>query len=85
MLTYWLADRARWRGGRPFGRPFFMPPLAAMLMKSALRECLSVTYVTLNMVMSQPPLVAFPPLVPYGTTFPPLCGGTTKLREANIS
>ena len=24
--------------------------------------------------------VAFPPLVPYGTTFPPLCGGTIKLR-----
>ena len=22
----------------------------------------------------------FPPLVPYGTTFPPLCGGTIKLR-----
>ena len=21
-LTYWLADRARWRGGRPFGRHF---------------------------------------------------------------
>ena len=26
-----------------------------------------------------------PPLVPYGTTFPPLCGGTIKLREAIIS
>ena len=28
---------------------------------------------------NQPPPVAFPPLVPYGTTFPPLCGGTIKL------
>ena len=27
----------------------------------------------------QPPPVAFPPLVPYGTTFPPRCGGTIKL------
>ena len=27
----------------------------------------------------QPPPVAFPPLVPYGTTFPPLSGGTIKL------
>ena len=24
----------------------------------------------------------FPPLVPYGTTFPPLSGGTIKLRKA---
>ena len=30
----------------------------------------------------QPPSVAFPPLVPYGTTFPPLSGGTIKHREA---
>ena len=29
--------------------------------------------------VDQPPPVAFPPLVPYGTTFPPLCGGTIKL------
>ena len=28
---------------------------------------------------NQPPPVAFPPLVPYGTTFPPLSGGTIKL------
>ena len=27
------------------------------------------------MAVSQPPPVASPPLVPYGTTFPPLCGG----------
>ena len=30
----------------------------------------------------QPPPVAFPPLVPYGTTFPPLSGGTIKSRKA---
>ena len=29
--------------------------------------------------VDQPPPVAFPPLVPYGTTFPPLSGGTIKL------
>ncbi len=29
--------------------------------------------------VDQPPPVAFPPLVPYGTTFPPLNGGTIKL------
>ena len=28
---------------------------------------------------NQPPPVAFPPLVPYGTTFPPRSGGTIKL------
>ena len=28
---------------------------------------------------NQPPSVAFPPLVPYGTTFPPRSGGTIKL------
>ena len=32
--------------------------------------------------LDQPPPVAFPPLVPYGTTFPPLSGGTIKHREA---
>ena len=32
--------------------------------------------------VDQPPPVAFPPLVPYGTTFPPLSGGTIKHREA---
>ena len=29
--------------------------------------------------VDQPPPVAFPPLVPYGTTFPPRSGGTIKL------
>ena len=33
----------------------------------------------------QPPPVAFPPLVPYGTTFPPLSGGTIKIRKAILS
>ena len=33
----------------------------------------------------QPPPVAFPPLVPYGTTFPPRSGGTIKLRKAILS
>ena len=27
----------------------------------------------------EPPSVAFPPLVPYGTTFPPQSGGTIKI------
>ena len=35
--------------------------------------------------VDQPPPVAFPPLVPYGTTFPPLSGGTIKLRKAILS
>ena len=34
---------------------------------------------------NQPPPVAFPPLVPYGTTFPPLSGGTIKIRKAILS
>ena len=33
----------------------------------------------------QPTPVAFPPLVPYGTTFPPLSGGTIKIRKAILS
>ena len=33
----------------------------------------------------EPPPVAFPPLVPYGTTFPPLSGGTIKYRETIFS
>ena len=32
--------------------------------------------------VDQPPPVAFPPLVPYGTTFPPLSGGTIKIGKA---
>ena len=35
--------------------------------------------------VDQPPPVAFPPLVPYGTTFPPLSGGTIKHRKAFLS
>ena len=35
--------------------------------------------------VDQPPPVAFPPLVPYGTTFPPRSGGTIKLRKAILS
>ena len=35
--------------------------------------------------IDQPPPVAFPPLVPYGTTFPPLSGGTIKIRKAVLS
>ena len=34
---------------------------------------------------NQPPPVAFPPLVPYGTTFPPRSGGTIKIRKAVLS
>ncbi len=35
-----------------------------------------------NHYVDQPPPVASPPLVPYGTTFPPLSGGTIKIRKA---
>ena len=35
--------------------------------------------------VDQPPPVAFPPLVPYGTTFPPRSGGTIKIRKAFLS
>jgi len=35
--------------------------------------------------VDQPPPVAFLPLVPYGTTFPPRSGGTIKLRKAILS
>ena len=35
--------------------------------------------------VDQPPPVASPPLVPYGTTFPPLSGGTIKIRKAILS
>ena len=34
---------------------------------------------------NQPPSMAFPPLVPYGTTFPPRSGGTIKSRKAILS
>ena len=33
-----------------------------------------------TILMNQPPAAAFPPLVPVGTTFPPLCGGTINRR-----
>ena len=52
---------------------------AAMLIKSALRDLPFCVIGLEKHYINQPPPVAFPPLVPYGTTFPPLSGGTIKL------
>jgi|GEM_PF-2963525 len=51
---------------------------AAMLMKSALRIYLSVSYVMKSITSISHLRWLPPPLVPYGTTFPPLSGGTIK-------
>ena len=56
----------------PFGlRVVVSPPLAAMSIKSTLREYLPYAFVTLNMAVSYPLLVAFFPL---GTSFSSLEG-----------
>ena len=58
---------------------------AAMLIKSALRDLLSVSYVMISTTVISHLRWLFPPLVPYGTTFPPLSGGTIKIRKAVLS
>ena len=60
-------------------------PLRAMLIKSALRDLLSVSYVMISTTVISHLRWLFPPLVPYGTTFPPLSGGTIKIRKAVLS
>ena len=54
-------------------------PLRAMSIKSALRDLLSVAYGMISITSISHLQWLFPPLVPYGTTFPPLSGGTIKL------
>ena len=66
----------RWMGLWPRGLRI---ALRAMLMKSALRDLPFCIIHYEKHYVDQPPPVAFPPLVPYGTTFPPLSGGTIKL------
>ena len=65
----------------PSGRGLWIA-LRAMLIKSALRDLLSVSYVMISTTVISHLRWLFPPLVPYGTTFPPLSGGTIKHREA---
>ena len=48
-----------------------LPLLAAMLIKSALRDLPFCVIRHEKHYDDEPPSVAFPPLVPYGTTFPP--------------
>ena len=54
----------------------------AMLIKSALRDWLSISYGMIGILVISHLRWLFPPLVPYGTTFPPLSGGTIKRRKA---
>ena len=56
--------------------------LRAMSIKSALRDLLLVSYDIVSTTVISHLRWLFPPLVPYGTTFPPLSGGTIKHREA---
>ena len=56
--------------------------LRAMSIKSALRDLLSVSYDIISTTVISHLRWLFPPLVPYGTTFPPLCGETIKIRKA---
>ncbi len=54
----------------------------AMLIKSALREWLPLFPGMIGILVISHLRWLFPPLVPYGTTFPPLSGGTIKSRKA---
>ena len=53
--------------------------LRAMSINSALRINLSASYVIKSITSISHLRWLFPPLVPYGTTFPPRSGGTIKL------
>ena len=69
----------------PSGRGLWLSPLRAMSIKSALRIHLSVSYGMIGILVISHLRWLFPPLVPYGTTFPPLSGGTIKSRKAVLS
>ena len=62
----------------PSGRGLWIA-FQAMLIKSALRDLLSVSYDIISTTVISHLRWLFPPLVPYGTTFPPRSGGTIKL------
>ena len=70
--------RIRSGGDSPDGLRVVDCRSAAMLIKSALRDLLFCVIGHDKHYGNQPPPVAPPPLVPYGTTFPPLSGGTIK-------
>ena len=55
----------------PSGRGLWLSPLRAMSIKSALRIHLSVSYGMIGILVISHLRWLFPPLVPYGTTFPP--------------
>ena len=64
----------------PLAPRVVVSPSWAMSIKSALRDLLSVPYGIVSTTVISHLRWLSPPLVPYGTTFPPRSGGTIKLR-----
>ena len=90
-IAYGAAERPGFRRFKGFGLPLagwfrgWRIALRAMLIKSALRINLSASYVTKSITSISHLRWLPPPLVPYGTTFPLLSGGTIKILKAVLS